>query len=955
MSPPSGGVASAASPPPDSSPPHDDRDAYVVSLYPNPFADGDRGEFVVVGLSAERSGNWTLTDGEATVALPTDATGSNGSPTRLVVTVTPTALPNGTTGRVVRAPAAFELANGGERLRLKRDGVVVDRVAYENAPEGERWRRDRTPRWRPLGFSPRSVAVAGSTTAETFVLPDAPDVPRRTLRSADRRILLAGYTFASPHVANLLVAAAERGVRVRVLVDDAPVGGTTIRQAAALDRLEAAGVDVAVVGGERARYDYHHPKYAVVDDRALVLTENWKPSGTGGRSNRGWGVRVASTATADELAAVFRTDATGPDTTPWSQFRRGRSFTASRSANGTYRAQFDSRSVAVDRVRLVTAPGNAERAIVGVVDSATERVSVVQPTVGGRHHPFLRATLRAAERGVDVRILLSGTWYVAEENRRLVDWLNERAERRNLPLEARVAAPDGRFEKIHAKAVVADDRVVVGSVNWNPYPRLMFQTPIVGHKMVDLDVANYESDVQRELNLVMDSLDDPNKGDIVDYIDALDATPATTRDYIGRLRRLSANAEKPLRKLDRREFKNVLREMGRDYDSENGYADGTRRKYIEAFVYFSRHHNLDVADNLTVPSVNQSKIDEDVVLSFSEVSTLIETASKPRQKAIIATYWEAAPRVTALASLRVGDYEPIEDTHAILTTPTGATGLKGADGRKKPLTVARGYVDKWLSEHPCADDDDAALFCRQDSEKHYGEHMTPESFRVKIKRIAREAGIDPERVNNHAFRHARATWMRKKDEYGPGDIEHNLDWTEGTNQHERYEHINQSDQIKSLLRAADIDADVDIDVEEEAIKCPRCDTIMAAGTSQCPRCHLRVSDDARPQWLQAFFDVAEEDDDLTHYLRQHEPRNIGELGFQTFKQVSARVAVGLVKKQIEGTDEEAAEARETLNNLFEGEDSVLSAHLSENELEHHFSGFEAPREAVEESIETLVD
>ena len=474
MGPPSVGVVSADSPTPassatpdETSPPYDGRDAHVVSLYPNPFADGDRGEFVVVRLPAEPAENWTLTDGEATVTLPTDATGSNGSTTRLVLTATPAALPNGTGGRVVRAPATFELANGGERLRLERDGVVVDRVAYENAPEGERWRRSRTPRWRPLGFSPRSVAVTGSTTAETFVLPDAPDVPRRTLRSADRRILLAGYTFASPRVADLLVAAVKRGVHVRVLVDDAPVGGATIRQAATLDRLEAAGVDVAVVGGERARHDFHHPKYAVVDDRALVLTENWKPSGTGGRSNRGWGVRVASRATAADLAAVFQTDATGPDTTPWSQFRRGRSFTESQPANRTYRTQFDPRSVAVDRVRLVTAPGNAERAIVGVVDNASERVAIVQPTVGDRHHPFLRATLRAAERGVDVRILLSGAWYVEEENRRLVDWLNERAERRDLPLEARVADPSGRFEKIHAKGVVADDRVVVGSVNWN--------------------------------------------------------------------------------------------------------------------------------------------------------------------------------------------------------------------------------------------------------------------------------------------------------------------------------------------------------------------------------------------------------------------------------------------------------------------------------------------------------
>mgnify|MGYP006291080677 FL=1 len=88
--------------------------------------------------------------------------------------------------------------------------------------------------------------------------------------------------------------------------------------------------------------------------------------------------------------------------------------------------------------------------------------------IGSRRQPFLRATLRAARRGVRVRILLSSAWYVAEDNRRLVQWLNDRAAREDLPLTARMATPRGRFEKIHAKGVVIDEQqVLVGSLNWN--------------------------------------------------------------------------------------------------------------------------------------------------------------------------------------------------------------------------------------------------------------------------------------------------------------------------------------------------------------------------------------------------------------------------------------------------------------------------------------------------------
>ncbi|WP_101296467.1 phospholipase D-like domain-containing protein [Halegenticoccus soli] len=440
--------------------PADPRGGRIVALYPNPVADGDRGEFVVVDLPT--AGNWSLVDDGTTARIP------NGTAGRVALSPDPDAASATGPHRVVEVSGGVALANDGDDLRLLRDGEVVDAVSYARAPEGERWIRGGEPRWRPLGYRPRPVFDAGPATARAFVLPDAPSVPATALRRADRRILLAGYTFTSRRIADELAAAAGRGVAVRVLVDDAPVGGMTDREAAALDRLVAAGVEVEVVGGERARYAFHHAKYAVVDDRAIVLTENWKPSGTGGNGSRGWGVVVRSPEVAAELARVFETDTGWRDSTPWEGFRRGRTFHPSEPADGSYPARVDPEPVGVDRVRILTAPGNAEAGIVRELDGATDRIDVIQPTVGSPTHPFLRACVRAAERGVRVRILLSGAWYVAEENRALVDGLNAHAERRDLPLSARVAEPRGRYEKIHAKGVVVDDRtVVVGSANWN--------------------------------------------------------------------------------------------------------------------------------------------------------------------------------------------------------------------------------------------------------------------------------------------------------------------------------------------------------------------------------------------------------------------------------------------------------------------------------------------------------
>lgn len=113
--------------------------------------------------------------------------------------------------------------------------------------------------WMPLGATGFEPTRAGPARVCAFMLPDAPRVLAAVIRSADRRILLAGYSFSSDRIARLLGRAADRGVEVRVLLDDAPAGGITTRQARVLDSLSRSGVDIEVLGGEYAYYSFHHP------------------------------------------------------------------------------------------------------------------------------------------------------------------------------------------------------------------------------------------------------------------------------------------------------------------------------------------------------------------------------------------------------------------------------------------------------------------------------------------------------------------------------------------------------------------------------------------------------------------------------------------------------------------------------------------------------------------------
>jgi len=451
----------------------------IVELYPDPTTEGDRGEFVTVSLPPGANlTDYELADEQVTVSLSpaavnwteanvTDTTLDTADPPgRRVTLSTDPGLTGWLTDRTV-APLSdsLALANGGETVTLRRNGETVDSVGYDRATEGEVY-NTTTGGWESLGATDRAVVTAGPGTVEVFVLPDEPDRAVEFLDSATERVLLAGYTVSSQRVVETLVAALERGVTVEVLADGSPVGGITGEGVAALSELSRAGATVRVLAGERARVRYHHPKYAVVDDRALVTTENWKPSGVGGGSSRGWAVITDQTPVVEGLVETYRADADWVDTVSWREYDPDP--VEGTSVPGDYPQVFEARELSVNRTQLLVAPDNAGERIRAVIEDAEESVLVKQVRIGGRGFSLLQAVLDAAERGVEVRILLSSAWYVEEENRQLAAWLTDQAAAADLPLSVRLAEPGGAFEKIHAKGLVVDGKhALVGSLNWN--------------------------------------------------------------------------------------------------------------------------------------------------------------------------------------------------------------------------------------------------------------------------------------------------------------------------------------------------------------------------------------------------------------------------------------------------------------------------------------------------------
>ncbi|MFC6717525.1 phosphatidylserine/phosphatidylglycerophosphate/cardiolipin synthase family protein [Natrialbaceae archaeon GCM10025810] len=461
----------------------------IVELYPNPPTEENVGEYLVLEVPRDvRLDNVTITDGHTEATLPNRSSiGGNGTPPdRFAATLDPEDTETLTDDPVVELEGHLRLAADGDDLEVRVDGEPVDAVSYERAPEGELWTRDdsstagqdggstaaesidaTTGEWWPQNATRLPVTTADVDEGTAFVLPDAPAVPLEVIEEAEDRLLVAGYTFTSEAVADELLAAAERGVDVDVLLEADPVGGTPANAEPVLESLVAGGVDVRAIGGDGSRYDYHHPKYAVSDDSVLVTSENWKNAGIGGKSSRGWGFVLEDRTVADELATVFEADFDGWDTESSTSFLDDAAFTEASDASEEFPVEHDPERVDLESVELLLAPDNADERLRELVASAEEELLVQQPRIAA-DVSLLEEAIEAARRGVEVRILLDSSWYVEDENEALKADLERAAADEDLPLEIRLVDPGGRFEKIHTKGVVVDrETAVVGSANWN--------------------------------------------------------------------------------------------------------------------------------------------------------------------------------------------------------------------------------------------------------------------------------------------------------------------------------------------------------------------------------------------------------------------------------------------------------------------------------------------------------
>lgn len=238
------------------------------------------------------------------------------------------------------------------------------------------------------------------------------------LRGAEYSIDIMVYLLSSDEIVAELLAARRRGVTVRVLLEEDPVGGGESNRLAA-QKLAAAGVAVRWAS---AAFRFTHAKVMLADGaRAAVMTLNLTPSSM--RSNREFAVLIEDRAVVRALAELFQSD-------------------------------WEGLPAPALELPLVVSPVNARGTLHDLIGGARQSLEIYAPSL--EDDTIAAVLAEAADRGVRVRLLT-----------------NPPTERDPYGDERALLRRHGGivgfldFPNVHAKVVIADgQRAFVGSQNF---------------------------------------------------------------------------------------------------------------------------------------------------------------------------------------------------------------------------------------------------------------------------------------------------------------------------------------------------------------------------------------------------------------------------------------------------------------------------------------------------------
>lgn len=225
------------------------------------------------------------------------------------------------------------------------------------------------------------------------------------------------------------------------------------------------------------------------------------------------------------------------------------------------------------------------------------------------------------------------------------------------------------------------------------------------------------------------------------------------------------------------------------------------------------------------------------MLEWEEATHMADDGARnSRESALFPVAYELGARGEALHEILIGQIDDAENGLQIR--------LDGKQGEHAVTLInSVPYLQKWLSEHPAPDDDEAYLWCKLEDPYDNASYQT---FLERFKKAAERAGIDKP-VTPTNFRKSNTYWLAKQ-----GANEAFINDRQGrkaTSDHARryiseFGPENENNQYAELQG---LDVETEKTQDRTPLTCPRCDKETPRDEPFCVWCHQAMEPDAVDQ------------------------------------------------------------------------------------------------------------
>lgn len=218
----------------------------------------------------------------------------------------------------------------------------------------------------------------------------------------------------------------------------------------------------------------------------------------------------------------------------------------------------------------------------------------------------------------------------------------------------------------------------------------------------------------------------------------------------------------------------------------------------------------------------------ETILTKEEILRLVSTAINSRDKALIYSLWESGQRVNVFLTRRL--------KHLIFDNKGCKIAFLRHDKTHEiwlRLVECTAFMAAWVNSHPDRDNPDAPLWVNIIGKKR-GKRLDYSTLLRMLQQVAAKAKIK-KKVNPHAFRHSRATFLAKY--MTDMELKHYFGWVKDSSMVKKYVHLSGRDIEDKILKISGIKTEEQENEENnKARECFYCHNPNSSLNKWCATC-----------------------------------------------------------------------------------------------------------------------